>query len=330
MSSPDQREPTPTTTYVSREYMDLRDNLHFSYDVKSALRSVETRVLDEGRFSVEPEEMFIGLLALPRTGEHGRFFDRYLEGNQAHQVDKANALLAEWSIVSPQLRQLRFSPVSDEILRTALEIGIIERRVAQPVDVLTGMICVGAGKGTGLLYELLDPESLEIGDKLQTIDFSGDLTPIQKRAAAIRLLREDGDKRAKIYDNVDKYNEQRTVIDILEHNPIIGRFVAENRAKAQTSVNNGTDQHTVYDKNGSNTHIREKYPRGIPYSLIANAVRNFRAEKGWTQDEFAKMIGYKNGWAIGKIEKGASRRLPIDTALRLADVLQVTVEDLLQ
>ena len=58
-------------------------------------------------------------------------------------------------------------------------------------------------------------------------------------------------------------------------------------------------------------------------------IKKLRKEKGMTQEELGKLLG-KNRAAINKMESGATVNFKRDTLLKLSEIFNITVTDLLQ
>ena len=61
-----------------------------------------------------------------------------------------------------------------------------------------------------------------------------------------------------------------------------------------------------------------------------NLIKKMRNEKGISQDELAKAVGYSDKSMICRIEKGNRNDLPLSKAILLADVLGIDVRDLVK
>lgn len=169
MPHPDKTEESHPVLYVQYEYGRLKDNPGFSDASRLALQFAEDETLAAHQLTVGPDNLLTGLLRIPRvqSDKFARFADRYFIGNQTRQVDEARRLIDVWrenTFRAPSL-QLSFSDSAAEILRIALDAADDERRKAAPIHIMTGMISVGGGMGSGLLYELIALEHLELSKK---------------------------------------------------------------------------------------------------------------------------------------------------------------------
>ncbi len=65
------------------------------------------------------------------------------------------------------------------------------------------------------------------------------------------------------------------------------------------------------------------------YNIIGKNIKNYRKLKGWTQRELAENLLLSDSF-IGKLESNTHQTISIDTLEQIANVLDVTLEDLIR
>lgn len=57
-------------------------------------------------------------------------------------------------------------------------------------------------------------------------------------------------------------------------------------------------------------------------------IRRKRKEKGMTQDELAKAVGYAEKSIISRIESGQLKDIPLHKAIKISRILEIEIQDL--